>query len=287
MPEPALRDLRVVVYGLGLMGGSLALALRNSCASLTAIDPDHATRELAESQKLVDAILSEPPAGGLPADLLILAAPARANLALLERLDDLHPGPAVVLDLSSTKVQIVEAMLRLPGRFDPLGGHPMCGKESSSLAYAEAALFQGAAFALTPLERTSPAARALAEALVRHVGALPLIIDAETHDRWVAATSHTPYLLASALAATTPVEAAPLIGPGFRSTARLAASERRMMLDILLTNRTQVLRQLAAVQGRLADLQAALDSGDEKALWSLLEAGARCHAALTGEKGAP
>jgi prephenate dehydrogenase len=285
--EPTLRNLRVVVYGLGLMGGSLALALRNSCASLTAIDPDPATRHLATSQQIVDLILAEPPTAGLPADLVILAAPVRANLALLARLGDLHPGPAVVLDLSSTKAHIVQAMARLPERFDPIGGHPMCGKETGSLAYAEAALFQDAAFALTPLERTSSAARALAEALVRQVGARPLIIEAETHDRWVAATSHTPYLLASALAAATPVEAAPLVGPGFRSTARLAASERRMMLDILLTSRTQVLRQLAAVQGRLADLQAALELGDEKALWSLLEAGARRHAALTGGKGAP
>ena len=96
----------------------------------------------------VDEASSDPSLILPKADILILAAPVRSILALVSELPNLHPGPAVVLDVGSTKIQIVEAMERLPDRFDPLGGHPMCGKEALSLANAEASLFEGYPFAI-------------------------------------------------------------------------------------------------------------------------------------------
>ena len=188
----------------------------------------------------------------------MLAAPVRAIIELIGQLPRHHSGNPIVIDLGSTKTEIARALDALPSRFDPLGGHPMCGKETGGLAHAEAALFQGAPFAWTPLPRTSVRARSLAEQITRAVGAHPLWLDPETHDTWVAATSHLPYLLATALALATPQEAAPLIGPGFRSTTRLAGSDSGIMLDILATNRKPVLKALTHFHQTLDRLEAKL-----------------------------
>ncbi len=248
------------------MGGSLALALRPHCAAIHACDISPAARALAMERHVVDTVCARPAELPRDTDLLILAAPVRVNLRLLADLPDLWDAPLMVLDLSSTKRAIVEAMRALPPRFDPLGGHPMCGKETSGLAHADPQMFRGAPFAFTPLERTSPYLHALAQDLAERIGARPLWLDAETHDRWVAATSHLPYLLSLALKKATPAEAAPLIGPGFRSTTRLAASNPAMMLDILLTNREPVLQALARFRAQLDALESALCAGEENAL---------------------
>jgi prephenate dehydrogenase len=193
-----------------------------------------------------------------------------------------------VLDLGSTKVEILRAMGALPDRFDPLGGHPMCGKERSSLKAADAQLFRGQPFAFTPLARTSAKARRLAGQLAAAVGARPIWIDAGAHDRWVAATSHLPYLLASALSASTPPECAPLVGPGFRSTSRLASTSPEVMLDILITNRSNLLEALSRFQARLDGLERWLESGDwPELLLALTDGAARREAILAAaDRGA-
>ena len=146
----------------------------------------------------------------------------------------------------------------------------MCGKEKAGLVHADGKLFWDSTFALTETRRTTPALRALVSIIITIISAQPLWIDASTHDRWAAATSHLPYLVSSALAASTPSEVAPLIGPGFQSTSRLAASDITMMMDILTTNREQVLKALSHYREVLEEIEAALKrAGDE--LPSLLE----------------
>jgi prephenate dehydrogenase len=275
-----LANSRVAILGLGLMGGSLALKLRGRCAQLLGCDTDPTTLALARQQNLVDQV-SNKPGDILPlSDLVILATPVRAILSLLDDLPGLHPGSAAVLDLGSTKVQIIERMQALPSRFDPLGGHPMCGKERGGLENADPNLFQSAPFALTPLTRTSLRLRRLAEQLVRLVGARPLWLEAETHDRWVAATSHVPYLVANALAAITPVETRPLVGPGLRSSTRLAPSGWSMMRDILETNRPNILAGLHRFRQQIEDLENRLETGDLAAVEQLTAQGARNYEAL-------
>lgn len=266
MEEPAfLSSCRVAVLGLGLMGGSLALALMGRCKELIGIDPDPAVLELAVEKHAVDRVSSDAAAAS-QAELIILAAPVRAILEVIPELPKLHRGSPVVLDLGSTKSQICRAMSDLPSRFDPLGGHPMCGKEISSLANADPGLYRGAPFAFTPLERTTPRARGLAEQLARTVGALPLWIDPESHDRWVASTSHLPYLVANALVAATPLHAAPLVGPGYRSTTRLSVTSSAMILDVLSSNQVEILASLSRFREKLGRLEASLAKGDWPAL---------------------
>ena len=280
-----LSEATVAVLGLGLMGGSLAMALRGQCRALIAIDPDPATLDLAREWNLADRLAAAPGELVAQADWIVLAAPVGAILHLLADLPGLHPGSPVVIDLGSTKREILRAMQALPERFDPLGGHPMCGKEHSSLANAEAGLYRGAPFALVPLERSGSRARAAGEELARAAGARPLWLDAETHDRWTAATSHLPTLAAAALAGVTPAEAAPLAGPGFRSTSRLAAQPAAVMLDVLMSNRDLLRPALAGLRRALEEADRLLETGDRAGLSAFLQRGADRRAEILSSGG--
>lgn len=275
-----LAETHVAILGLGLMGGSLALALRPHCRCLSAADPDPKTLALARQLQIADRISADA-AEVLPdADLVILAAPVKAILSMIKQLPSLHTGKPVIMDLGSTKTEICRAFQDLPERFDPIGGHPMCGKETSGLSQAEAGLFRGAPFALTPLERTTSQARSLGVQLVQALGARLFWLDPATHDRWTAATSHVPYLLSIALALATPDEVAPLIGPGFLSTSRLAGSSTTMMADILDTNRDNVLAALSLFRAELDQLESCLRQADQPELAEKLHRGRQSRSRL-------
>ena len=281
-----LKETRIAIVGLGLMGASLAQALRGQCAALFGVDADLETVEKAADLGLVQAASVKMEEIVPQADLVIFAAPVRATLGLLRRLSDIPNARAIVLDLCSTKNEIVAAMEALPANFDPIGGHPMCGKETSGLENADPAIYREAPFAIVPLlARTSPAALALTGELVQAIGARPLLLDAATHDAWTAATSHFPYLLTAALVLSTPPDAAPLIGSGFRSTARIAGSSVPMMMDILTTNRANVLAAIARMKEALNGLEAALrESESEQELAEALSKARERYQALVGKK---
>lgn len=281
-PVPFARQ-RVAILGLGLMGGSLAMALRGKCAALFGVDPDPETLQLARQISLVDNASAHPGEVLPQADVVVLAAPVRAVLSLLEDLPRYHPGSAVVIDLGSTKTEVLRAMAGLPERFDPVGGHPICGKEKNGLENASPDIYRGARFVLSALPRTSDRARSTAEALVRAAGSEPYWAGPLEHDRGVAATSHLPYLVACALSLATPDQAAPLVGPGFRSTTRVAASSPRVMLDILRTNRENLLQCSSRMREQLDRLEACVWDEDWQALESLLSQAAAARADRIGE----
>ncbi len=252
------------------MGGSLAWALKGKCDALFGIDPHQATLELALSQHIVDYADCDP-AKLLPeADLIILAAPVPAILTLLEQMPTFTSHPCIVMDLGSSKRLIVEAMSRLPERFDPIGGHPICGKEKLSLANAEGTLYYAAPFLLTPLERTTPRALSAAHQIIEAIEAKATILDASKHDLILASTSHLPFLLSSALALITPEDTAPFIGTGFKSTSKLAGTSSTMMLGVLQSNCENVLNALHEFQNQLAEIESALSSDDFSNLKSFL-----------------
>ena len=273
-----LAEGRVAVVGLGLMGGSLAGALRGRCRAVVGVARRTETIEAALARGLVDRGTADLASGVRQADVVILATPARAILHALDEIGPLLPEGCLLMDLGSTKAQIVARMAALPGHVQPLGGHPMCGKEVSGIEAADPALYQGHIFVLTPLARTSEAALVQGCALVEAIGGRPLILPPERHDRLVAVVSHLPYLLACALVGTAETTASidPLVwgvaASGFRDTSRLAASDVTMMLDILLTNREPVLEALEDCAGQLRDLARLVDSGDEGGLRDALAA---------------
>lgn len=269
-PDFNLAGSKIAIIGLGLMGGSLALGLKGKCAALYGIDPHPPTLELALSQKIVDHADADP-AKLLPkVDLVILSAPVPAILTLLEQLPSFTSRKCIVMDLGSTKKMIVDSMAKLPERFDPIGGHPICGKEKLSLANAERTLYYAAPFLLTPLKRTSSRALSAAHQIIEAVGAKAKELDAEEHDRILASTSHLPFLLSSALALSTSQEIASFVGPGFKSTSRLAGTSSSMMLGVLQSNRENVLTALHALQGQLNEIESSLSSNDFPKLESLL-----------------
>ncbi len=266
----SLQDSTVAIFGLGLMGGSMALALKGHCSRLIGFDPHPPTLRLALSKGIVDSADSDT-AKLLPqADLLILAAPVRAIINLVQQLPSLMPNPCIVMDLGSTKRDIVEAMSDLPERFDPIGGHPICGKEKLGLENAEANLFQEAPFVVTPLKRTSRRAKSAVGQVISGIGSHPIEMTAEDHDRILATTSHLPFLLSSALAHSTCSDFAPLIGSGFRSTSRLAGTHSHMMMDILKSNRENILNSIQNFRDSLNQMESALQNEDFHQLENLL-----------------
>ena len=281
MDEPGFTSLsnsRVAIVGLGLMGGSLAMALRGAqaCREIVGVETNPAVLDFARARGVIDRA-ADFDVAALDCDLLILATPVRTILSQLLALSQSpitnHPSP-ILLDLGSTKSQIISAMERLPPAFDPVGGHPMCGKETSGIAHAEAGLFRDKTFVLTPLARTSPSALALAHGLVAAIGARPLMLSAERHDALAAMSSHLPYVVAAALMKAAQSlddeELWSLTASGFRDTSRLAASDVAMMTDILLTNRAPILDALTRCRAEFDALMALIDAGDPEALGAAL-----------------
>ena len=277
-----LRDCRLAIIGLGLMGGSLAGALQGKCLAITGVARRQETIDMALARQLVDVGTSDLPSGVAGVDVVVVATPARVILRQLEELAPLLKPGCLLMDMGSTKLEITTRMSRLPERVQPLGAHPMCGKEVSGIEAADPNLFRGNPFVLTPLPRTSDAALRLGYALADAIGAVPLVLNPVQHDRLVALVSHLPYLIACSLVATAQSEAASdpivwkLVSSGFRDTSRLAASDVTMMLDILMTNRGPALAALRKYQAQLDSLAELIETGDESNLRDTLSSLSAC-----------
>ena len=279
-----LSKARIAIIGLGLMGGSLALALKGKCAAIYGVDPDKATRELAIRQDIVDVAEGDPSIILPQADMVILAAPVPAILQLIDHLPDFTEYRCIILDIGSPKVEITEKMAKLPDRFDPIGGHPICGIDRLTLENADRTLYYAAPFLLTPLQRTTKRARMACEQLISAIGAKMEVMSAEDHDRFLACTSHMPFLLSSALALSTPQDVAPYIGPGFRSASRLAGTPASMMLGVILSNRTNILASLERLQDELAFLTSSIAENDIDSLQTSLSSAQEAYSRLIGAK---
>lgn len=265
-----LKDTHICIVGLGLMGGSLALALRGKVAQLIGVDRHAATRQFALREHVVDQVTDDLVLGLQTADLLILATPVQTILHLLADLPRLCPAGCLILDLGSTKQTINAVLDALPAQFQAIGGHPMCGKETAGLLAADATLYQDQTFILTRNGRTTPIIEQLALEIIATIGSQPLFLDAARHDRIAAAVSHVPYLISAVLmhtaAALDDEYVWPVSASGFRDTSRLSGSDPRMMLDILLTNKTAVLEQLNQFQTTLTAISDLLLAEDESEL---------------------
>jgi len=255
---------RIAIIGVGLIGGSIGLALkkRGWTGTLVGVD-DGAVLERAKASGAIDEACKEVEPAVANADLVLLATPILATLDLLERVRRAVASTAVVTDTGSTKSRICERAAEL---FDQqpwfVGGHPLAGRERNGVEAADAHLFAGSRWVLTPHRvthlETAPG-RGLQE-IIQHVGAQPLVMDAEAHDETVAWTSHLPQMVATALAAVIvdnladPDDLA-LSASGLRDTTRLADSSYRVWRDICLTNGDNLDVALAALVQKLEHLR--------------------------------
>lgn len=236
-----MENFRWGIIGLGLIGGSIARRLAQQGIPVLGADEDPATRSEAQASGAFEALL-DPPTLVAAADGVILATPVGAIEALLGSLP-WRPGQ-LVLDTGSTKRRVVAAMARLPEGVCAVGGHPMAGKERSGFPASDPELFLGKPFILVPTPRTTPEAAARAEELVAVLGARPIWMDAEIHDRRVAWISHLPYVVAMALMAAAEAVGDPALweiaASGFRDATRVAASDLRMMGPVVQSNADEI-----------------------------------------------
>ena len=268
---------RLTVVGVGLLGGSVALAARASgvAREIVGVGRDRQRLEGPLRAGMVDRIATDVAAGVDGADCVVLAATVFANEKLLEAIWCSAPAGALVTDVGSTKRGIVAVAERLSaGR--PLGfvgSHPMAGSEKSGWQVARADLFRGATVIVTPTDATEPRAIKGVTALWEALGARVSALDPETHDRTVAAISHLPHVAAWAL-----VDAVARFEPGalafaargFRDTTRIAASDPPMWRDILLANADAVRASLVAFRAALDDLDRLIATGDAAGIEALL-----------------
>jgi prephenate dehydrogenase len=273
-----LKESRVAIVGLGLMGGSLAMALkaRGGCRQVTGLVRRREAAREAEAAGVVDKASLDPAEALSDADMIIFSTPVRVIILQMIEFAPLYKAGAIITDMGSTKQAIVQAMANLPDRVHPVGSHPMCGKEQTGLAVAEATLYQDAPWILTPLPRTPPAALQQVRTLAEVVGAKPQVLAADRHDKLAAAISHLPYTLAATLVLTAQQVAAEdpavwdVAASGFKDTSRVAASDVTMMLDILLTNQEAVRQMITLAQTHLDQFGQALAAGDEESLRRLV-----------------
>lgn len=280
----SLKDATIGIFGLGLMGGSLALSLKGKCNRLIGFDSHPDTLELALSKEIIDHAESDSANFHTQADILILATPVPSIIQTIQQLPFIHP-PCIVMDVGSTKRDILQAMSQLPTGYDPIGGHPICGKEKLGLQNADASLYQNAPFIVTPLASSTQRAKSAAEQVIAAIGATLIEMTADDHDRTLAASSHLPFLLSSALAHATPQEFAPFIGPGFRSTSRLAGTPAHMMLGILKSNRDHILNALQALRTSLDEIESALQTENYAELEAIMNQSKEAHTVLTVDRG--
>lgn len=277
----SLRESTIGILGLGLMGGSLALALKGHCSRIIGLDTDPSTLEQALKKNIVDQAERFPVEKFPRVDVLILATPVPGILTILQELPLLLSEPCILMDIGSTKREIVDVMSLLPVNFDPVGGHPICGKEKLGFENADANLYQKAPFVITPLDRTTQRAKCAATHIISAIGAQLIEISAADHDRILASTSHLPFLISSALAQATSQEFATLVGSGFRSTSRLAGTPSHMMMGILKSNRDHILNAIQEFRSSLNDFEAILQDENYAALELLLKQARTSYLTLT------
>lgn len=254
----------VGIVGLGLMGASLALALRRAWpeTAILGCDRDPLTVRRAIDRGIVD--VGGPDLDAVrPAALVVIAVPV---LASREILLGLRGARALITDMGSTKADVA-AWAEAAG-VDFVGGHPMCGRESSGIEAADAGLFQGATWVLT---RAEPRL----ESMVRAAGGRPVLMDAARHDELVAPVSHAAFVLSaaymlSAAASRDWPEASRLAASGFRDMTRLAGGDPQMEVSIVRTNRANLERALDGFEAALARLRRHIEHDDPR-LAELLE----------------
>ncbi len=280
--------MRVAIVGLGLMGGSLAMALKEKkmCRRVIAlVRRDEAARE-AVRLGVVDEATTDPATGLREANVVVFSTPVRIIVRQLEAYAPHFKPEAIITDMGSTKQEIIRAMAQLPEGVHPVGSHPMCGKEKAGLEVAEASLFAGAPWILTPLARTPSVATNLIKEIAEAIGSKPQVLPADRHDKIVAAVSHLPYAMAAALVLSAQKVANDdpavwdVAASGFRDSSRVAASDVTMMLDILLTNQAAVGQMIEIAQSQLDRFSQALAAGDEDTLRQLMEQAASLRKSL-------
>ncbi|HTX26692.1 MAG TPA: prephenate dehydrogenase [Streptosporangiaceae bacterium] len=283
----------VAVIGTGLIGTSIALALREQGTGVWLADQDPAAARLAAHLGAGDLLAGQ--GQDVTADVAVIAVPPEAVADTLAAAQSRRLARCYTDVASVKQLTVTQARDRGCDLASYVPGHPLAGREKHGPAAARADLFLGRSWALCPLPETSDEATSTITALVRACGAVPVHTDPAAHDRWVALVSHAPHLVAAAMAARleeAPAEALDLAGQGLRDVTRIAAGEVGLWTQILAANAAPVADVLAAVAGDLAEAARQLSQEAEggglagaKSVGGLLDRGQAGVARIPGKHG--
>lgn len=275
----------IAIVGVGLIGGSVGLAVRKQklAKRIIGIGRKPATLRKAKSLGAVTETTTDLAKGVADADLIIIGTPVDWVVEFTRQVAEHAPAGAIITDVGSTKDAIVAGCeqavaevnkvrgLRKPIAF--VGSHPMAGSEKAGVEFAVADLFRKRTVIVTPTAATPPAALRSIRTFWKKLGAKLVSLSPAEHDEAVAAISHLPHLLASALAADTPADCLPLIAGGWLDTTRIAAGNIDLWEQILLANRVHTLQALSRFEKVLSAFRTALEQNDPQRLRELLQAG--------------
>ncbi len=271
---------KLVIFGVGLIGGSVALALKKHAGAPFIVGVGRSIKSLQQAKDLgvIDALETNIHAACSDADMILIAAPVAQTKAILQNIKPHLGKNTIITDAGSTKSDVLAAAREALGeQFNQfVGGHPIAGAEKSGVTAAQADLFVSKNVVLTPTLETNQDAASRAMQLWRDCGAKVSEMPAETHDSIFAAVSHLPHLLAFALVneiANRP-NAAQLFSfaaSGFRDFTRIAGSHPEMWRDIALANKTALLGEISAYEQQLSHLKQLLANEDSKGLEALFQ----------------
>lgn len=276
----------VTIIGVGLLGGSVSLALKAGDPSIhvAGVGRRHQSLQKALESGVIDSAHLDPAEPAAETDLVVLAAPVRAFPAHLEAIAPRLPARAWVTDVGSTKAQVVAEAERILGPSGPfVGSHPVAGSDRKGAAYSRADLFEGATCILTPTDTTPPELVDRTEALWRSMGMRIVRMSPHAHDRALARVSHLPHLLAAVLMLLPTGEELDLSGSGFADTTRLAGGDPEMWRDIALTNGPAILDALEGFSAALSRLREQIATADADAIETFLTDAQRRRRQATGE----
>lgn len=270
----------IVIIGMGLIGGSLALALKKSgyAGKIIGCDVSRATLVEAKGMGIIDAYYENLKEAVKNVDLIIMAVPVGYYAEIFQEIASCISPRVIITDVGSVKGYVETVVDKyLPREVQFLGGHPMAGSEKGGIKAASPSLYENAYYFLTPNEYTQKETIEKLQQLVKAIGAYPVIIKAKEHDKIVAQISHIPHLtavmLANLLEKNNGTSYLPFVGGGFRDSTRIAAGNPHMWQDIFFLNRDEVLVGIEALEEMLQDFKRELqEEGKQEILNTLKKA---------------
>jgi prephenate dehydrogenase len=278
---------RLSIIGVGLLGGSIGLALRSVLSDCEIVGYGHRSETLQRAQQIgaIDRGTTDLRAAVEGSDLVVLCTPVGLFGEILRGMGGGLKRGSWVTDVGSTKASVVRAAAEnLPEGVHFVGSHPMAGSEKRGVEFARADLFQNALCIMTPTERTDSGALEAVESFWRLLGMRTCRMSPEDHDRALAEVSHLPHAVAAAMVGMQSAEALSLAGKGFLDTTRIAGGDGGLWRDIFLDNAANVRGALAELRGQLAAFERLLDPARGEELRQWLDAAAAKRQALLQEK---
>ncbi len=260
---------KVTIIGVGLIGGSLAKAMRKNhlAKEIVGLSQGHQTLTAALKEGIIDQGYHDVSKAVANADLVVLAAPVGIIAGMLSSIGPHLRRGCIVTDVGSSKQAIVTAAEKyLPANVFFVGSHPIAGSEKAGIAHANADLFENMTCIMTPTDTTHRLARDRVKLLWTKVGAHVKFMPPDEHDKVLGYVSHLPHVIAYALMETIPAEFLPYAAQGLRDTTRIAGSSNQMWTDIAVSNKKNLIKSIDEVVKNLSLIRKAVSTDDQKTL---------------------